>query len=400
MDDKIAIKVNDVSKAFKLPHEKQSSIKGLFINIFRGKRTFERQKVLNNISFEIKKGEFFGIAGRNGSGKSTLLKLIAGIYSPNKGSIEVNGQLTPFIELGVGFNPELTGRENVFLNGALLGFDRKQMELMYDSIVSFAELERFMDQKLKNYSSGMQVRLAFSIAIKADTQILLFDEVLAVGDAKFQKKCLQVFRDLKKAGKTIILVSHSTADMERFCDRILVLDKGEALGIYGAREGSVLYQEINFEDQDGDNSDRPSHQNKRWGNGKVKIDKITVTSDKKSISTGHPIKVTTYLSRENSDTALNIKLGIAFYDSDGINISGPNSFDETIMFSKHESDISIEYTLENNIFNKGNYKLTAAVVSDDESEIYDQRVDLMSFDVISDKEYFGKILMNGRWKKS
>src|SRR6185369_1020349 len=157
---------------------------------------YERQQVLKQVSFEIKKGEFFGIVGRNGSGKSTLLKLLAGIYVPDKGYIQVNGSLTPFIELGVGFNPELTGRENIFLNGALLGFDHKKVESIYDSIVDFAELHRFMDQKLKNYSSGMQVRLAFSIAIQAKTDILVLDEVLAVGDADFQRKCLQYFTQL------------------------------------------------------------------------------------------------------------------------------------------------------------------------------------------------------------
>src|SRR5690606_7141480 len=156
-----------------------------------GRRKYEKQQVLKDINFEIKKGEFFGIVGRNGSGKSTLLKLLAGIYSPDSGHVQVNGKLVPFIELGVGFNPELTGRENVFLNGALLGFNRKEMESMYEEIVEFAELERFMDQKLKNYSSGMQVRLAFSIAIRAKADILVLDEVLAVGDEAFQKKCYQ-----------------------------------------------------------------------------------------------------------------------------------------------------------------------------------------------------------------
>ena len=177
--DEVAIKVSHVSKSFKLPHEKSNSVKSIVVNPLK-KRTYERQEVLKDINFEIKKGEFFGIVGRNGSGKSTLLKLLAGIYSPDKGSIQVNGKLTPFIELGVGFNPELTGRENVFLNGALLGFNRKEMSTMYDEIVEFAELEKFMDQKLKNYSSGMQVRLAFSIAIRAKSDILILDEVLAV----------------------------------------------------------------------------------------------------------------------------------------------------------------------------------------------------------------------------
>jgi len=189
----VAVKVSQLSKSFKLPHEKNTSIKNFVTNPLK-KRRFEKQEVLNGINFEIKKGEFFGIVGRNGSGKSTLLKLLAGIYSPNNGQGRVNGKLTPFIELGVGFNPELTGQENVFLNGALLGFNRIEMNEMYDEIVEFAELERFMDQKLKNYSSGMQVRLAFSIAIRANSDILVLDEVLAVGDYNFQQKCFEYFQ--------------------------------------------------------------------------------------------------------------------------------------------------------------------------------------------------------------
>jgi ABC-2 type transport system ATP-binding protein len=212
-----------------LPHEKTTSIKSAVINFYRRKRTFEKQQVLNNISFEIEKGEFFGIVGRNGSGKSTLLKLLAGIYSPDKGSIRVNGKLTPFIELGVGFSPELTGRENVFLNGALLGFSRKEMEAMYDEIVDFAELHRFMDQKLKNYSSGMQVRLAFSIAVRAKGDILLLDEVLAVGDEAFQNKCFKYFDQLKKQSKTVIFVTHDMGAFEKYCDRGILIDSGEII---------------------------------------------------------------------------------------------------------------------------------------------------------------------------
>lgn len=223
----VMIAVNDVSKSFRLPHEKTTSIKSAVVNFWRQKRSYELQKVLKSVNFEIKQGEFFGIVGRNGSGKSTLLKLLAGIYSPSKGSIQVNGRLTPFIELGVGFNPELTGRENVFLNGALLGFSRKEMDRLYNDIVSFAELERFMDQKLKNYSSGMQVRLAFSIAIRAQSDILLIDEVLAVGDAAFQTKCFDYFYELKKKGATVVFVSHDRSSLERFCDRGILVDKGE-----------------------------------------------------------------------------------------------------------------------------------------------------------------------------
>lgn len=248
MADDIAIKVNKVSKTFILPHEKNNSVKSAFINFYKKKKGYEKQQVLKDISFEIKKGEFFGIVGRNGSGKSTLLKLISQIYTPDSGDITINGKLTPFIELGVGFNPELSGRENVFLNGALLGFNRKEMDAMYDEIVAFAELERFMDQKLKNYSSGMQVRLAFSIAIRANTDILVLDEVLAVGDEAFQRKCFQYFAELKKNKKTVILVTHDMDSVQRFCTRALLIDKGHKTVDSTPRKIAQIYRELNFEE--------------------------------------------------------------------------------------------------------------------------------------------------------
>lgn len=222
----IAIAVEDLNKTFRLPHEKATSLKSLAINTLRGKKGYEIQQALKGVTFSVKKGEFFGVVGRNGSGKSTLLKLLSQIYTPDSGTVTVNGKLTPFIELGVGFNPELSGRDNVFLNGALLGFSRSEMEDMYDEIVAFAELERFMDQKLKNYSSGMQVRLAFSIAIRANTEILVLDEVLAVGDANFQQKCFSYFEKVKQKNKTIVLVTHDMSMVKRFCDRAMLVDQG------------------------------------------------------------------------------------------------------------------------------------------------------------------------------
>lgn len=224
-----AVIVKDLNKSFKLPHEQYNGIKQLIVNFAKNKKGYEIQRVLSDVSFEIEKGDFFGIVGKNGSGKSTLLKLLAGIYAPDKGLVRVNGSLTPFIELGVGFNPELTGRENVFMNGALLGFGKKEMEAMYDDIVQFAELERFMDQKLKNYSSGMQVRLAFSIAIKAKSDVLLIDEVLAVGDAAFQEKCFNYFYELKKSDTTVIFISHDRGALERFCTKGVLIDEGRII---------------------------------------------------------------------------------------------------------------------------------------------------------------------------
>ena len=227
-DSDIAIKVEDLHKSFKLPTERSSSLKQSLFNFIHGVKGFKTQKVLKGVSFEIKKGDFLGIVGRNGSGKSTLLKILAGVYYPGKGKVIINGNLIPFIELGVGFNPDLTGRENVYLNGALLGFSNREIDEMYDEIVHFAELEDFMDQKLKNYSSGMQVRLAFSIAIKAQGDILVLDEVLAVGDEAFQNKCNQFFKRIKKdKTKTVILVTHSMENVRQFCNRAILIRDGK-----------------------------------------------------------------------------------------------------------------------------------------------------------------------------
>ena len=243
--DSSAIRITGLYKSFALPHERASTIKGSFVNIFSTKgRSIEKQSVLNDINIDVKPGEFLGIIGRNGSGKSTLLKIIAGIYSPDKGSVEIHGKLTPFIELGVGFNPELSGRDNVYLNGALLGFSRKEMDAMYDEIVSFAELEKSMDQKLKNYSSGMQVRLAFSIAIRAKSDILLLDEVLAVGDAAFQQKCYRYFEKLKQQKQTVVFISHDMEAVSRFCNRVIVIDKSRIVHEGSVRKATKIYQKI------------------------------------------------------------------------------------------------------------------------------------------------------------
>ena len=223
-----AIVVSHLSKSFKLPTERSWGLKQAIFNRLKGIKGYTKQEVLKDISFTVKKGEFLGIVGRNGSGKSTLLKILAGIYVPDSGTITTYGSLVPFIELGVGFNPELTGRENIYMNGAMLGFSNAEMDQMFDDIVRFAELEPFMDQKLKNYSSGMQVRLAFSIAIRARGDILILDEILAVGDAAFQEKCNQYFASLSK-DQTVILVTHSMENVRRFCDRAIIIEQGKII---------------------------------------------------------------------------------------------------------------------------------------------------------------------------
>lgn len=222
----IAVKVDHVSKFFKLPTEATQSLRTTMVNRLRGIKGYREHHVLKDVSFEVEKGDFFGILGRNGSGKSTLLKIISQIYVPEKGSVTVDGKLVSFIELGVGFNPELTGRENVYLNGALLGFSQEEIDAMYDDIVDFAELRDFMHQKLKNYSSGMQVRLAFSVAIKAQGDILVLDEVLAVGDEAFQRKCNDYFLERKKSGKTTILVTHDMGAVKKYCNKAVLIENG------------------------------------------------------------------------------------------------------------------------------------------------------------------------------
>ena len=225
-DKQIAVKVDPVSKYFKLPTEATTSLRTAMVNRFKGIKGYKEQHVLNDISFEVEKGDFFGILGRNGSGKSTLLKIISEIYVPEKGSVTIDGKLVSFIELGVGFNPELTGRENVYMNGAMLGFSTAEINAMYDDIVDFAELHDFMNQKLKNYSSGMQVRLAFSVAIKAQGDILILDEVLAVGDEAFQRKCNDYFQERKKSGKTTILVTHDMGAVKKYCNKAVLIENG------------------------------------------------------------------------------------------------------------------------------------------------------------------------------
>ncbi|AUA19295.1 ABC transporter ATP-binding protein [Streptococcus suis] len=226
MTKNIAVKVEHVSKYFKLPTESTQSLRTALVNRFKGIKGYKEQHVLRDINFEVEEGDFFGIVGRNGSGKSTLLKIISQIYVPEQGKATVNGKLVSFIELGVGFNPELTGKENVYLNGAMLGFTQKEIDDMYDDIVDFAELGEFMNQKLKNYSSGMQVRLAFSVAIKAQGDVLILDEVLAVGDEAFQRKCNDYFMERKKSGKTTILVTHDMSAVKKYCNKAVLIENG------------------------------------------------------------------------------------------------------------------------------------------------------------------------------
>ena len=237
-----AIDVQSVSKTFWIPHEQRTFLKEYFLHPLR-RSTAERNEILKDVSFSIAQGEFFGVIGPNGSGKSTLLRILANIYVPDSGRVVVNGLLSPFIELGVGFNLELNARDNIRINATLAGLTKREISDRFADIVAFSELERFVDQKLKNYSSGMLVRLAYSIAIQIPFDILLLDEVLAVGDESFQEKCFATFERFKDEGKTVVLVTHSLLDVSRLCDRVLLLQDGSAQAIGAADEVIDLYRE-------------------------------------------------------------------------------------------------------------------------------------------------------------
>ncbi len=395
-NETVAISVDNVSKSFKLPHEKNSTIKSAVVNFYRRKRSYEEQRALADITFDVRAGEFYGIIGRNGSGKSTMLKMLAGIYQPTKGHISVNGKLTPFIELGVGFNPELTGRENVFLNGALLGFSRKEMHAMYDDIVAFAELERFMDQKLKNYSSGMQVRLAFSIAIRANSEILLIDEVLAVGDAVFQKKCYDYFKELKKNKKTVVFVSHDTGALLEYCDRGVLINDGAV--VTEGEIGKVVHTYVdllNKAEQRNEPDAATVHKDKRWGTGvmEVRDAKVSRPNDGKG--------------RVFDDGDRSVEIEVSFVAKEslekpvyGITIADPTGqiiFQSNTLWcnQKTKDVIPGERVVVNwsipNVFTTGTFQVSPAVSDAIGSAVYDWLEDAVSFKVRKEQKSHGVI---------
>ncbi len=380
MEDNIAIQVKDVYKDFLLPHEKTESLKSAFTSILKGKkrRTVERQHALHDINFDIKKGEFFGIVGRNGSGKSTLLKIIAQIYQPTKGGVTVQGRLVPFIELGVGFNPELTGRENVYLSAALMGFSKKEIDAMYNNIVDFAELEKFMDQKLKNYSSGMQVRLAFSIATRAQGDILLIDEVLAVGDADFQRKCFNYFRELKKNKRTVVFVSHDMSAIREYCDRVVLIEKSKIVHQGKPEEVAMEYTKMFTKT----NGSKGAGKDERWGTGDVEATSLKVLPNKIDQTVD---KLTIKASFKAKSSIISPVVGIKVNNSAGSPVLGTNSK----ILHKNLADMVAGEILEvsfgiPNIFADDTYSFDIAITDSSGTTVYDWWDNAASFVVYKD----------------
>jgi len=405
IDRHTAIKVDNVSKLFRIPHEKHTTLKAAVLNVFSKKRYTEFQ-ALNKISFEVKKGEFFGIIGRNGCGKSTLLKIIAGIYLPTSGKVKNDGRISPFLELGVGFNPELTARENIYLNGAILGLTRKEINERFDEILDFAELEEFVDMKVKNFSSGMHVRLAFSVAIRAHAEILLIDEVLAVGDANFQTKCINEFAKFKREGRTIMFVTHDMGLVENFCDRALLINRGKLSQLGKPRNIAYEYNLINELEKEkelaaeniGNEGNRDSN---RWGDGFAKIEKMWMEDE------NHEQK---HIFDQEQDKIIYIKARIKFYRTAenpifGIIVRTPGNHDiyttntlwqemETGNFSSGQ-EIVVEFALKNHL-TKGDYLISAAIAYSDAKRYYDWRDNWYRFSISSNKISSGVVSLESK----
>lgn len=365
------VEVNGVYKVFSHNQMAHNSIKNSIVHAFSKKdKKLSKDEfyALKDINFTVNKGDFFGIVGRNGSGKSTMLKILAGIYQPTKGSVSVKGKLVPFIELGVGFNPELTGHDNVYLNGALLGFSKKEVDGYYDRVVSFAELEDFMDQKLRNYSSGMQVRLAFACATVSEADILLVDEVLAVGDSEFQRKCFSYFKYLKRKKITVVFVTHDMNAVREYCNKAILIEQNEIRIAGSPDEVSKEYTKL-FMQEDPQTEDAISDKkSKRWGNQAITIKNIIhqgVIRD-----TDKTTKITVvYQADQDIENPI---FGFTIKDESGVALFGTNTKIRNVTpfsMSKNEK-IEIDWEFPN-IFNDGAYFFEPAVVQDDGSTVCD-----------------------------
>lgn len=378
----VAIRVHNVHKDFYLSSG-DDSIKHRVITALQKKEKLDDgiNHALRGVSFDIKKGEFFGIVGRNGSGKSTLLKIISKIYQPSSGTADYNGKLVAFIELGVGFNPQLSGKDNVYLNGAMLGFSRSEIDAMYEEIVEFAELERFMDLDLKNYSSGMKVRLAFSVAIRAQADILVLDEVLAVGDADFQRKCYDYFQNLKDDHKTIVLVSHSMGLVKEYCDKAILIENGKVA--YDGTADQVADEYLKLFSKTSANKSGKSGADDRWGDLSVFMDRFEVKVDEDTVNLNVTLK-------SSVEAVEGVKFGFQIKDRSGRVIAGANNLNvdggKKLNFTKHDKK-ELHFAIQN-IFGNNTYSVSATVNSHNGSNVCDQWNDITSFSTTKDQAFY------------
>jgi ABC-type polysaccharide/polyol phosphate transport system ATPase subunit len=392
----VAVRVEDVWKNFRLYHERNQYIKAA---VLRGRRAkFEEFWALKGVSFEVPEGHTFGIIGSNGSGKSTMLKCLAGILRPDKGTVQANGRLAALLELGAGFHPELTGVENVYLNGAILGMSRREITKRFDDIVSFAGLERFIDTPVKNYSSGMTVRLGFAIAANVEPEILLIDEVLSVGDESFQRRCMEKIEEFRNDGRTIVFVSHGLSQVTQLCETVAWLEFGELQQLGPAHEVAQAYQGASHgavqEEVDGEAAGF------RWGSGEAQIKRVVLLDDAgeplKVVRSGHP--ATVRIEYEAHVILRDIVVGIAISHLHGTLMFGTNTRVRNVTIDIAQGPGVAEFRFEQFPLLEGVYDLTAAVSDHTQVHPYDHWERALRFEVDQSGIYdIGLVVAEGAW---
>ena len=392
MSERPVIEVKHVSKHYRLSGG-TGSLKSLALDVLRGGRKGRILRALDDVNFSVQRGETLGIIGANGAGKSTLLALLTGTIEPTSGSIRTEGQISSLLELGAGFHPDLSGRENVFLYGAIMGLSRKQMQERFDAIVKFAELEEFIDQPVKHYSSGMYVRLGFAVAVEVNPEILLIDEVLAVGDATFQKKCLDKMREFRQQRKTMLIISHDLQTIQKVSDRILLLDHGQVLWLGDPQKIVENYRGLT----------RKRHAEvyqREWGTGEVRITGVTFHdaggAETDVFQWGGGLSATVrYQAEERIENAV---FGFAISDSSGRIVHGSNTQVEGIAVPTLDGEGSIELNLQELPMAKGSYMFSFSVHSEDHSKNYHRLDNCFPIAVECDKEFEGYTYMPSSWR--
>lgn len=407
MKQENAIEVRNLKKKFKVYYDKGNSLKERIL--FKNRNRYEERWVLNGISFDVKKGEAIGLIGHNGCGKSTTLKLLNRIIYPNGGSIKMKGRVSSLIELGAGFHPDMSGRENIYINASIFGLTKKEIDERIDDIIAFSELEDYMDNPVRTYSSGMYMRLAFAVAINVDADILLIDEILAVGDANFQAKCFNKLREIKGNGVTIVIVSHSLGQIEQICDRSIWLNKGEIKKIGSPRE--VHPQYLDYMGQQKDKIireieevkdqviERTQEKNTRWGNGKARIKKIISYDsngrEKNVFATNEKIIISIlYEIKQGIEDAV---FGIGFFRNDGVECYGTNTKLEHISDIKLKNDGKVNFILENIELLPGEYFLDIAI-QEGEWESVDYYTKAYKISIYSDINDIGICRLSHTWE--
>jgi ABC-type polysaccharide/polyol phosphate transport system ATPase subunit len=399
------VRFDNVSKKFTLRHERARSFQEAALAFLKSQdNSREELWALKDVSFAVERGKTLGIIGPNGSGKSTVLKLITRILEPTSGQVVVQGQVSALIEPGAGFHPDLTGRENIYLNGSLLGFSRKEMKAKFDSIVEFSELEKFIDVPIKHYSSGMHMRLGFAVAIHVDPDILLIDEILAVGDQAFQNKCLGKIGELKNQGVTILFVSHYLEAVRNLCTSAIWLENGviqergttdRVIDSYLNNVTTITEARLSRERRIGDNENR-------WGSGEVEITDVRFLDaqgrERRAFKTGEKMIVRL---RYHAHTKVNQPVfGIAIYGSGGVHINGPNTKFSDYVVESVEGSGEIDYIVDMLPLLEGTYELSAAVYDQDGLHAYDHQHRMYSFIVQRGtvKERYGMIYIPCEWR--